>query len=148
MKLSRIVGLAWIIIFLVAGCSSSDTSKNSPDPKNPEAPSAINQLVLLRQKALQNDVIMLEGTADAIRDGGGYQSWTPTKLTEKLLSTVNIRERNANKDLEFEYVTDKPTHPWEIVLIPLDEEKIIRVEAYTDDIERPFFTKEIKVPMY
>jgi hypothetical protein len=69
-------------------------------------------------------------------------------MVEKLLTIVKSEEHDTNQAMDFGYVTGEATKPWQIVLIPLDDQKIIRVEGYAESLDKPFITEEIPVPTY
>ena len=106
---------------------------------------------VMKQEIIRS-VEVVDATLGSMQDGGGYQSWTPEKAVEKLVPLLNSANApgEGEPDLprsssKIRYVRDRVTASWQIVLIPDDKQKIIRVEGYGPDTTKAVYTKKIAV---
>jgi len=115
---------------------------------------AIQDATRARQLRLERAVMAVEGTFSSMTDAG-YIEWTPTKAAIELVRTMTAAEKLTPEEAkEFglraspaptRYVIGKPTGPWQVVLLPDEAHKLVRVEGYGADVERPLIVRQIAV---
>lgn len=73
----------------------------------------------------------------------------PSEVAERIVRQINDQTKTIQQPVmnvqNLEYVLRKPTGRLQIVLIPIDSRKVIRVEGYGEDIKNPLIVQEIKV---
>jgi len=104
------------------------------------------------ERQIMMAVESVPATLGSMQDAG-YQRWTATTAAEKLVETLNadLTPLPGEHILPgiggaLVYVTDAASAPWQIVLIPDDAAKTLRIEGYGNDVISPIYTKEIPVP--
>lgn len=146
--------VAFLSSLLLAGCGEVPDSKADKEFKNEQA-SHSPGLAILHQKRLTYAVMMVRANVGNIKDSGGYQYWTPSKMVDALIrlsqtsgTHVPGEPRVKKQSPEITYVKGKVTKPWQIVLIPDDKAKKIIVKAYGNQIKKPAVQREIPVSSY
>lgn len=114
-------------------------------------------LVEKERKLLSREILLIAPNIMMLREDGNFSVWTAEALIDTLLPKLNstslllAQEYNKNKtelSVPYQpvtYVKNKVTHPWQIVLIPLSEQKAIRVKAYGSDLIAPVFEEDISI---
>lgn len=106
-------------------------------------------------RKLRTAVILLIANIGNIQNGGGYQSWTATKMTDKVLKlskSANAPSPGMPKAKrlgpEITYTKGKVSQSWQIVLIPNDRAKKIKIKAYGNSTKKPIIEREVHVSTY
>lgn len=109
-------------------------------------------LMQANMQRLEMAAFDVEATLGAMQDSG-YRSYTPTGILEELLQTLNSALLAVPGDPpvpgpQIEYVGYRAERPWQIVLVPDDEARVLHVEAFGSSLENPVVTREVRVPEY
>lgn len=150
MKRLNQIAVIFCLIFGIVSCGSDQK------PEDEKSDSRIAPLQQLDKIQLQNAVTMVQINLRNMQDGGGYQSWTPTKAVDKLVpllnSAVSALPQNSDNPTTaakvITYVKNKVVHAWQVVLIPLDDDSLILIKAYGKDTINPLIEQKIKVNKY
>jgi len=142
------------LIVLLASCMPSLEPEESAADKNKTSKEIVGFSNVERMQ-IQRAVNMVEMTLGDVQDGGGYQSWTPAKAVEELVPLLNatLAPMPGEQPLpgiagKIRYVRGRVTGPWQILLIPVNARKVIRIEGYGRNIKKPVYTKEIRVSTF
>jgi hypothetical protein len=107
---------------------------------------------LLHQRA-EMAITMVEANLGNLQDGGGYQEWTPEKAATQLVQLMNTAQTPEpsvpkTQNVQFTYVKDTVTDPWQVVIKADDAQSSIIVSAYGTDTAAPLLSKTITVSRY
>ena len=117
-----------------------------------EEPSNNTQAFSPKKLQLEQAVSSVEMTLGSLGDVG-YVQWTPTTAAEEVVNTLNASQvllpeeaqyREAKiKPVTIPYILNKPTTNWQVVIIPDEDNSLIKVEGYGSNLEEPLLAKEI-----
>ncbi|MEO0533306.1 MAG: hypothetical protein AAF215_05515 [Cyanobacteria bacterium P01_A01_bin.123] len=103
-----------------------------------------------KEISLENAVWSAEATLSSLGESG-YIQWTPSTSVEETMMSLNAAQIPMPEDYEeydrslpdpVEYVLHQPNAPWQVVLVPLDDQNLVRIEAYGEDLSVPLIQKE------
>ena len=91
---------------------------------------------------------MLSGLEDS-----GYRSWTPQQAAAEAARTLQAASQyDPSEGLprppgpDITYVVNAPTGPWQVVLVPLDATREVRIDGYATDEHTPVLSRTVPCP--
>lgn len=106
-----------------------------------------------KRYSLETAIASFEVNLDSLGEEE-FIKWTPSSASMEMVDVMNaaqillpeeeeeFRQAGMRVPDAIPYVLEAPTNPWQIVVIPDDAAKKIRVEGYGVDLSQPLITKE------
>ncbi len=111
------------------------------------------QLSAGKRYSMETAIATFESNLSLLGDAD-LLTWTPSMASMEMVDVMNAAQillpeeeaefRQAGKPVPepIPYVLEKPSNPWQIVVIPDDAAQTIRIEGYGMDLTQPLITKE------